>query len=155
MVRRRPGFTLAELVVVMAVGSILAGGIAALLSTQRGQLASLDRPDRWQDQARGALTQLRLDARRAVSVGWGPEGLIAETPEGSVLTYGLVDGDLFVRQSERGRVVLARDVADFSGDLEDGLLRVRLRFSAQIGDFEADAEHATAVWLRPRQGATP
>jgi len=152
--RRQYGFTLLEMVIVLAIISIMSGALCVFLQNGRDDIARVERIDRWQDQARSALNRMSADIRGSDTASW-QDGVLTLQPNGNSVVYRVGDDAALVRE-ENGRViVMATDVGDFEVEDTTTLVRVRLGFFTWIGDYRADATHAIAVAVSPRRAEGP
>jgi type II secretory pathway pseudopilin PulG len=133
--RRLAGWTLAELMVAMAISSLLCGAlIAGSLSLQKSFVASRHHILAQAEQMR-LMDYMNLDLRRALSVSTGSGRLTVTIPDyydsfgqprdpevkGGLAVYGpspktityYKDGEVIYRSEGASRIALATDVSDF------------------------------------------
>lgn len=154
---RRHGFTLIEMVIVIAIVSIMSGALSVFLQNNSDDIARVERIDRWQDQARSALNRMSADIRGSEFALWQESALTLQ-PNGSAVIYRVEqDGDtpVLIREVNGRSTVMATDVASFEVETAPTLVRVRLGFFTWIGDYKADASHAIAVAVSPRPAEVP
>ena len=146
----RGGFTLVELMVSLAICSVLVATFAALYSDRRQGLRAQNAPLIWSGQARAALTTLARDARQAASLSV-EEGQRLLVKEPALIDYRLEEaeggGRLLVREAVGSMMVMATHVERFHVERSGGRLEVVLDFAGSFGDYRARASHGTTVAL--------
>lgn len=157
--RRQNGFTLIEMLVVLAIISVMSGALSVFLQNSRDDVARVERVDRWQDQARSTFSRLAADIRGSGFVIWEEDALTVH-PNGGAVVYRVdqVGDDSVLTREENGQAtVMATDVAHLEVETSPTIVRVRLEFYTWVGDYRARASHAVAVAISPRpgQGETP
>ncbi|MEZ4471291.1 MAG: prepilin-type N-terminal cleavage/methylation domain-containing protein [bacterium] len=146
---RRRGFTLVELLVVMAITGILASAVLHLLADTRAAARSASRHQRWSGEARAAFTVLGRDVRAADAVRAGEERL--ELQAGARLVVWrreAVEGTpTLVREADGHRQVMAGDVETLRVERTGRRLTMGLGFLAEDGSYRAETSHTTTVAL--------
>ena len=155
MVKRRlRGFTLLEMLIVLAIISVMSGALSVLLQNTRDDVARVERVDRWQDQARSAFNRLTADIRGGGFVLW-EEDVLTVHPNGGTVVYRvdqMGDDSVLIRDEDGRSTVMATDVAGLEVESSPTLVRVKLEFFTWVGDYRARASHAVAVAVSPRPG---
>lgn len=155
---KHAGFTLMELICVLACLSVITVAINQRLLDQRNETQSIEIGNRWRAQARSALDLIAQEARQSpVPPRWA-DGELRTTGTGSssqVAVYRLADVDdltCLVREdfqdgAVQQQTVLATHVNEFNVIPGISGLDVVLHFGAQIERFHPQATHQTHVAL--------
>ena len=144
---RRRGFTLVELLIVMAITGVLMSAMWIWIGDKRDELGQRDAELAWRAQAANSFTHLARDARGAQGVHIEADGLrLGFTGAGDVI-YRLKEGEL-IRRGPEGALALAQGVRRLDLSQEDHQLKVALDFERGYGGRHASAHHQTVIALR-------
>lgn len=133
----RRGFTLVELMIVMAITGIIASQLVGMLDDARAEAWRRATPLQWAARANVAFSRIGRDVQAAATVTPG------EDLQVDAIRWRLADGKL-LRDAE----VIAAPVSAARFAREGDALVITLEFAAERGRQRANARHATRIALR-------
>lgn len=136
----RRGFTLVELMVVMAITGIIASQLVGMLGDARDEAWRRATPAQWAARAHTAFTLMRRDVRGA------QQTTVLSDLEVDGTRWQVVDGQL-----RRGAEVIAAPVKAATWRTEGRAIVVTLDFEAAQGTQRATARHVSRIALREDQ----
>jgi prepilin-type N-terminal cleavage/methylation domain-containing protein len=132
----RRGFTLVEMVVVMAITGIVAAALMKWVDNVRTETRHGATASRWVGTASTAIAQIRRDARTAQAVTIDGALTLGET------RWTAQNGTL-----RRGDQVMAREVKAARWQRAGRVLTVEIDFEAQNGTYTARRTHQGRILL--------